>query len=102
MHGSVPGSIKFNQNDALPCPQHQLTVTIRYVDGRANDGCENVVRGVRRVMWMAIGKLRQYMAQGIQKIEVGAWIQVGGGEGAGSMSDKNITDAVIGAHVSQL
>lgn len=61
-----------------------------------------MVGGVRWVMWMAIGKLWQHMAQGIQEIEVRAGIQIGGGESASGMCNKNIAYTVFSVHLSQL
>ncbi len=62
--------------------------------GWADDGGEDMVWRVGRVVRMAIGELGQEMAQGGEQIEVGAGVQVGGCDGAGGVGYEERTEAV--------
>ena len=61
-----------------------------------------MVRGMRGIMRMSIGDVRQHVPQSIEQIKVGAWVQVGGGESAGRMSCEDDADAAFVGGAAQV
>ena len=95
VEGALAGAIKLDEDDALPGAEEEPAVGIRDGDGGADDGGEQVVGGVLRVVWVAVAHLWQELAQGLEEVEVGAGVEVGGGNGAGGVGGEDDADAGV-------
>jgi hypothetical protein len=95
MKGQFPlaRAVKLDQDDPLPGAEDERAG----LDGEGERGAEergqNVVGDVFRVVGMAVAQLRHHGLEGVEHVEVGAWIEIGGGEGRGGVEDVEAADA---------
>lgn len=102
MHRSLPRPIQLDEDDPLPCPQHQPVVLVRNGERRAEQRRQNVIGRMRRIMRMPVGHLWQQTAQGIEQITVSPRVQVCGSEGARRMGHKDEAHPALARNLTQI
>ena len=86
-------TIEFYQHDPLPGAEQQLFFVERKRERGADQGRQNMVRHVRRIMRMPIAQLRNHNFKCIQHVEVRAGIEITGCQGRGGVKNQQMTNA---------
>ena len=90
---SLARAVEFDQNDSLPGAQDQLAM-LEWERYRCSDqGGEDVIGDVGRVVGMAVAKLRNHGFEGIEHVEIGAGIEVGCGQRGRGVEDEQVADS---------
>ena len=87
---AFPRAVEFDEHDALPGAEDELAMLEGKHDRCSDEGRENVIGHVLRVVGMTVAELGNHGFEGIKHVEVGAGIQIGGGQRGGGVEYEQV------------
>ena len=92
---TLPRAVKFDHDHTLPRTQYQLPFVYRHHYGRSDHCRENMIPHVRRVMGVTIVKFGNHLSESIHHVLIRSRVEIGGGQGAGGVSNVYDTYSVL-------
>jgi len=90
---AVAGAVELDEDDALPGAEDERTEFDGESEAGADEGREDVIGDVRGIVRVPVGEFGHDGLKGVEHVEIGAGIEVGGSEGRGGVQDVEETDA---------
>ena len=92
-HLALTRAVEFDEHDTLPSTQQKQSTFNGQADRRSNHGGENVIGHVLGIVLVAIVELGDHQVEGVEHVEIGTGIEIGGGERSRSVEYQEIANS---------